>query len=256
MPVVMSGALSGKIVMDVTGGEFYSLARTSDGGLYSWGDNTDGQLGTGNNTASNVPVAVAGLGGKLVAEVEAGVFHAVVLTTLGEVYAFGRGLNGRLGNGTTTSSNLPVQAGTTGAMSGKAIIQISATRHHTLALSSEGKVYAWGANDAIGLGEGGVLPEALTPLEVGGSLAGKTVTRDRHGLGLQLRLHRRAIEMYAWGINYDGNLAGAVGMGIAAGFPGALQYGRRAHGQPLAARDGRWLAACGDAHRSAHHLPA
>lgn len=63
----MSGAFNGKIVMAVTGGDFYSLARTSDGGLYSWGDNTDGQLGTGNNTASNVPVAVTGLGGKLVA---------------------------------------------------------------------------------------------------------------------------------------------------------------------------------------------
>ena len=218
MPVVMSGALSGKIVMDVTGGEFYSLARTSDGGLYSWGDNTDGQLGTGNNTASNVPVAVAGLGGKLVAEVEAGVFHAVVLTTLGEVYAFGRGLNGRLGNGTTTSSNLPVQAGTTGAMSGKAIIQISATRHHTLALSSEGKVYAWGANDAIGLGDGGVLSEALSPLEVGGLLAGKTVTRIGTGWGSSYAF-TDGNQMYAWGINYDGNLAGAVGIGIAAASP-------------------------------------
>ncbi|MFO1438344.1 MAG: choice-of-anchor D domain-containing protein [Verrucomicrobiaceae bacterium] len=218
MPVVMSGALSGKIVTDVTGGEFYSLARTSDGGIYAWGDNTDGQLGTGNNTASNVPVAVAGMSGKLVAAVEAGVFHAVVLTTLGEVYAFGSGLNGRLGNGSAASSNLPVQVGTTGAMSGKAIIQISATRHHTLALSSEGKVYAWGANDAIGLGEGGVLTEALTPLEVGGSLTGKTVTRVGTGWGSSYAF-TTGNEMFAWGINYDGNLAGAVGMGIAASTP-------------------------------------
>lgn len=217
-PVVMSGALSGKIVMDVSGGDFYSLARTSDGGLYAWGDNTDGQLGTGNNTASNVPVAVAGLGGKLVAAVEAGVFHALVLTTQGEVYAFGRGLNGRLGHGAAVSSNLPVQVGTTGAMSGKTIIQISATRHHSLALSSEGKVYAWGANDAIGLGEGGVLPEALTPIEVGGSLAGKVVTRVGTGWGSSYAF-TTGNEMYAWGINYDGNLAGAVGMGIAAGTP-------------------------------------
>lgn len=219
-PVVMSGVLSGKIVMAVTGGDFYSLARTSDGGLYSWGDNTDGQLGTGNNTASNVPVAVTGLGGKLVGAMEAGVFHAVAVTTLGEVYAFGRGLNGRLGNGAATSSNVPVQVGTTGAMSGKAIMQVSAAKHHSLALSSEGKVYAWGSNVAAGLGDNNVLVEALSPVEVGGLLAGKTVTRIGTGWNSSYAVTTEN-QMYSWGVNPDGNLAGAVAMGGVAGAPTA-----------------------------------
>lgn len=142
----------------------------------------------------------------------------MALTTLGEVYAFGRGLNGRLGNGASTSSNVPVQVGTTGAMSGKAIIQVSATRHHSLALSTEGKVYAWGSNVTAGLGDGSVLPEALSPIEVDGLLGGKTAMRIGTGWNSSYAFTTQN-QMFAWGVNYDGNLAGAVGMGAVASAP-------------------------------------
>lgn len=219
-PVALGGALAGKVVTDITGGDFFSLARTSDGRLYSWGDNTDGQLGTGNNTASNVPVEVTGFAGKLVAKVDAGVFHALVLTTDGTVYAFGRGTDGTLGNGGTAASNVPVAVGTSGAMAGKTIIQVSATRHHCLALSNEGKVYAWGANTAFGLGDGGVAGVASTPIEVGGALTGELVSRIGTGW-LSSYAFTSENKMFSWGINFDGNLAGAAGFGV--GVPSPTQ---------------------------------
>ena len=59
-PVVVNtnGVLAGKMVVAVAAGFAHSLALCSDGTLAAWGDNSYGQLGTGNNPPSLVPVAV------------------------------------------------------------------------------------------------------------------------------------------------------------------------------------------------------
>ena len=216
--VDMTGALSGKTVISITGGDHHTVAATSEGKLYAWGANDNGQLGTGNNTPSNVPVAITGPSGRRFVAVEAGVFHTLALTTEGEVWAFGAGTEGLLGNGGTAASNVPVQVGTTGAMAGKKIVQISATRHHSLALSIEGKVYAWGSNVQLGLGDGGVASFVTTPVEVGGGLTGKNVFTIGTGW-LSSYAVTRDRKIFAWGNNFDGNLAGAAGFGAAVATP-------------------------------------
>lgn len=57
--VTTAGALRGKELVDITAGSNFSCALATDGTVACWGDNTDGQLGTGNRTGSRVPVAVA-----------------------------------------------------------------------------------------------------------------------------------------------------------------------------------------------------
>ena len=53
-----------KNVMIVAAGEKHSVALTRDGILYTWGDNSKGQLGSGNSASalaySTRPVTVAG----------------------------------------------------------------------------------------------------------------------------------------------------------------------------------------------------
>lgn len=214
------GELDGKTIIGMTGGDHHTVAVTSEGRLYAWGANDNGQLGTGNNTPSNVPVAVANPGGKQFVYVEAGVFHTLALTKDGEVWAFGAGTEGLLGNGSTASSNVPVQVGTTGAMAGKRIVQISATRHHSLALSSNGTVFAWGSNAQLGLGDGGAASFVTTPVEVGGALAGKTIYLIGTGW-LSSYAVTQDRKFFAWGNNFDGNLAGAgaAGFGAAVATP-------------------------------------
>ncbi len=61
--VAISGALRDKEVVDIAAGSNFTCALATDGTVACWGDNADGQLGTGNRTASNVPVAVSMAGG-------------------------------------------------------------------------------------------------------------------------------------------------------------------------------------------------
>lgn len=216
--VVTSGVLGGKQVTAITGGGSFSLARTSDGLLYSWGANADGQLGTGDNTPSNVPVGVKIGPTTRIASMDAGSFHSVVVTTLGEVLTFGLGTDGLLGNGAVASANTPVLVGTTGSMAGRKISQVSATRNHSLALGTDGRVYAWGSNVTGGLGDNS-LTRSLVPVVVAPvPLKGKKVTQICSGW-YSSYAYTLGDELIAWGINYDGNLAGANAIATTKSLP-------------------------------------
>lgn len=80
---------------------------------WSYGpENLSGQLGNGNNSPSTYPTHVLGVGGVgtlgPITEVGAGLSHSRALDLLGNVTAWGLGTSGQLGNGGTTSSNVPV----------------------------------------------------------------------------------------------------------------------------------------------------
>jgi len=125
----------------------HSLSICADSTVKSWGANWGGQLGTGNNDTSNVPVSVFGLTG--VKEVAAGQFHSMALKSDGTVWTWGWNFHNQLGDGTTTDSNLPLQvAGLTG------ITNIAAGGYHSVALKNDGTVWTWGFGDYGELGNG------------------------------------------------------------------------------------------------------
>ena len=84
----------------------YSCALTS-WGLQCWGDNNDGELGVAIIGFSSVPLDVTGLSSGISA-ISAGGYHACALTSSGGVKCWGWNGYGELGNGTNTSSNVPV----------------------------------------------------------------------------------------------------------------------------------------------------
>ena len=88
---VTGGALANKTVTDIAAGYFHTCALISDGTVTCWGNNGFGQLGTGNNMDSNVPVAVTGgvLTGKTVTDITAGDFHTCALISDGTVTCWG-----------------------------------------------------------------------------------------------------------------------------------------------------------------------
>jgi alpha-tubulin suppressor-like RCC1 family protein len=80
--VVTSGVLTGKIITQISGGGFFSMALSSDGKVYTWGDNSFGQLGIGSLISnSNVPVGpVDGLlNGRIIKNIDAGGLHALAV---------------------------------------------------------------------------------------------------------------------------------------------------------------------------------
>jgi hypothetical protein len=75
----------------------------------AWGSNSSGQLGNGSTSSSPVstPVSVTGLSG--ITQIAAGQYHSLAINGTGEVFAWGSNSSGQLGNGGTTSEDVPVQ---------------------------------------------------------------------------------------------------------------------------------------------------
>ena len=202
--------------VQVSGGSYHSLALSSSGAVYAWGWNGFGQLGNGTTTDSHIPVAVKTVGtsmaGKSITQISAGGSfndgHSLARASDGTVYAWGRGVYGQLGNGTTTDSNVPVAVKTVGTpMAAKTIIQISAGAGHSLALASDGTVYAWGQNTYGQLGNN-VTTNSSSPVAVqttGTPMAGKSIVNIAAGGYHSLALADDGT-VYAWGYNPTGQL--------------------------------------------------
>jgi alpha-tubulin suppressor-like RCC1 family protein len=98
-------------VSAISAGREHSLALLGSGTVMAWGENNDGQLGNGTSTGpekcgslmnfacSKNPVAVSSLTG--VTAVAGGGEHSLALLLNGAVMAWGRNLNGQLGDGTS-----------------------------------------------------------------------------------------------------------------------------------------------------------
>ncbi len=177
-PVVMDGALTGKTVVAIAGANVHSVALTADGQVFTWGSNDFGQLGNGTTTESLEPVAVkrsGALAGKIVTAIAASGLQTMVLTSDGQVFCWGSNESGQLGDGSTTRRNEPVPVITNGALGNKAITAIVAGYSHAVALTSDGRLFAWGWNLYGQLGDGSTT-QRNEPVEVNmDAMAGRSV---------------------------------------------------------------------------------
>ncbi|WP_244237373.1 RCC1 domain-containing protein [Corallococcus llansteffanensis] len=151
----------------IAAGAVHSLALRPDGTVWATGSNAYGQLGNGSTTSSSSPIQVTGLNG--VVAVAAGGYHSLALRSDGTVWAWGANDSGQLGDGTTTRRALPVQVPGLGGI--VAVVAAgsyyASVDHHSLALRSDGTVWAWGSNATGQLGDGTTTRRTL-PVQVQG----------------------------------------------------------------------------------------
>jgi alpha-tubulin suppressor-like RCC1 family protein len=132
--------------------------------------------------------------------------HQARAVTGGALLAWGDGANGQLGNGTVTDRRLP---GAVKLPATTKITQVRAGCFHTVALTSTGKVLAWGLNNLGQLGNG-TTTNSTTPVKV--TLpAGVKVTDVRAGCFHSMALTSTG-QVLAWG----GNQVGQLGNGTTA----------------------------------------
>jgi alpha-tubulin suppressor-like RCC1 family protein len=133
-------------------------ARMSNGTVTCSGLNESGELGNGTTDGSVRPVAVknsAGTGPLTgVSQVVTGNFFACALLTSGVLECWGDNSYGQLGNGTTTSSLLPVvvkNSQGTGPLTG--VVQIAVGKYHACARLADTTIDCWGHNGYYALGD-------------------------------------------------------------------------------------------------------
>ncbi len=183
----------------VAAGSATSYALKADGTVWSWGDNSMSQTGTG--TSSLVPLQVPGLSD--IAQIAAGWYHAMALARDGSLWVWGRNGYGQLGVGDKNTRASPTRVTAIAN-----IVAVAAGESHTLALTSDGALWAWGANDKGQLGDG-TATEHLTPTRVVGLTNVRAIASGKEfSLALQDDGGSGGT-LWAWG----DNLYGQVGDG-------------------------------------------
>ena len=183
---------------------YAGYAIGSDGNLYSWGDNSGGELGNGAiGGISQVPVVVSLPSGVTPTAIAAGQGLGYAIGSDGHEYAWGANPYGALGNGTSNNnSDVPVVVS---LPSGVTPTAIAAGYETGYAIGSDGHLYAWGDDFYGELGDGGSfgngsatpvmvsLPSGVTPKSIaGGGGTGYAIGSDGN--------------LYAWGLNASGQL--------------------------------------------------
>ena len=102
------------------------------------------------------------------------------------MYAWGQNTYGQLGNNTMINANAPVSVQTIGTpMAGKIIIQLAAGNSQSVALASDGTIYAWGWNMYGQLGNDTTVDTRI-PVAVkvtGTPMAGKVIAQVGREIG-------------------------------------------------------------------------
>lgn len=177
--------------VSVAAGNYHSLALKSDGTLWAWGYNSNGQLGDGKQVfRSTVPIQVGA--DTDWQSISAGVYFTVALKSNGTLWTWGYNVYGELGNGSTAQNTVPMQIG-----SDTNWRSIAAGDYHTLALKSDGTLWAWGYNV---FGQVGITPNSYAPNQIGTDSNWASISAGTH--------HSAAVKsdgtLWTWG--YGGML--------------------------------------------------
>ena len=144
--------------LKVSAGPIHTLAIKTDGTLWAWGNNSFGQLGTGDNTERRYPVKLGNATDWT--DISAGYTHSVARKSNGTLWAWGANGQGQLGDGTNSPSTTPVQ------LPGNDWSRFSAGGEYTLAVRTDGTLWSWGVNNFGQLGDGST-SNSNTPIQIG-----------------------------------------------------------------------------------------
>ena len=122
--------------------EYTCVTVKSDGTLWGWGNNPNGEVGCGNTTQQNSPVQVGS--DTDWAEATTGGGHSLGIKTDGTLYGWGKNTYGAVGDGTNTNRSSPVQIGSDTDW----LHAVCNGSWSSLALKTTGAIYRWGRDES------------------------------------------------------------------------------------------------------------
>jgi len=133
-------------IVSLTGGAYHLLALDKDGNVSGWGQSGYGETGCTPNTGiyTHTPCTVL----SNAVQIAAGEYFSIALDKDGNVWTWGHNLYGQLGNGKSANSQVPVNVN----LGGEKARLIGGAYEGAFAVTEEGHVWAWGDNEASGLG--------------------------------------------------------------------------------------------------------
>ena len=162
--------------------------------LYAWGGNSSGQLGDGTVVNKSSPVQVTAAANW--SEVFAGGASSAAVRTDGTLWSWGSGSDGQLGLGTNyVNKSNPVQVGSSTTWA-----QVSTSNNTMTAITSEGRLYAWGSNSVGQLGDNTTTSKS-SPIQVGALTNWAQVSAGAHVVAV-----KTDGTFWAWGFNIFGGL--------------------------------------------------
>jgi|GEM_PF-647304 len=177
------------ISSDVDG---HTLALKTDGSLWSWGENTNGELGDGSRTTRNYPLRIGTENNWKIAI--AGKRYSIAIKTDGSLWSWGSNYNGSLGLGTSVNNVLtPTQVGTSNDWETIS----SHFMNCSFALKTNGTLWAWGHNITYNLGDG-TLTNRNIPTQIG-------TDTDWVSIGASCGVKSNG-SVWGWGQNYVGEV--------------------------------------------------
>lgn len=143
----------------ISAGGAHTMAIKTDGTLWGWGWNTEGEIGVDNTDHQLVPIQVGTLTDW--SQVSSGFEHTAAIKTNGTLWVWGENASGQLGLGDVIWHSSPVQVG---ALSEWA--QVACGYQYTAAIKTDGTLWSWGWNPygQLGLGD---TDNRSSPVQVG-----------------------------------------------------------------------------------------
>jgi len=137
-------------IVDISLGYVHSLALSSTGDVFAWGNNPYGQIGNG---TTNLYIAPHNITDNLilnsnetVTDVTAGEYHSALITSQGRIYTWGRNHYGQIGNNTTVNQLLPIDITSAFDLVGTDLItQVSLGNAYSMAVTESNKFFIWGS---------------------------------------------------------------------------------------------------------------
>jgi alpha-tubulin suppressor-like RCC1 family protein len=196
-------------IVAIAAGGNYSVALDQNGMVWTWGQNDSGQLGNGGTVNTNLPTRVPGISN--VIAIAGGWRHTIALKSDKKVWTWGYNDHGELGlgAGAPNSTNVPTLVPTISD-----IVSIAGGDSFTLAVKSNGQVYAWGWNSSGQLGAStGTVAQTNSPMAVAGISNAVLVSAPPQETGrhsLAVTIEQGVNQYWAWGNSYYGQ----VGTGL------------------------------------------